>query len=716
MRTRRLLPLLLLLLLITVLLAGNPAALPPRDTAASAAPAPPGETTTGPVRVVVDTLEPRDPRPGDTLTVTGQLVAVGPVRLTGLVLELRRGPLISTRLALQAAAEVLAPIEGPVRTPDLPLPGALGPGQTLPFRYSTPFIGADGLGLERTDPLGVYPLSVDLRANVGPDGASRTVGSTGTFLPWFPEGVGSPTRLAWLWPLVDEPVAGPNGRLLDDRLAASLSPGGRLDGLLAAVEAYGEAGQAGQAALTWAVDPALLEDVTEMADGYQLADGRPGSGQAAAAQWLRRLRPLVALGRVLALPYADVDVVALSRAGLDADVSQALRYGREVSIPATLGFEPLPDLGWPAGGLVTGAALENLISSARTAVVLDELALPPEDGITPRPLEQVQTLAGPVDAAVADAGLSRLLADAGPDPAASRLAEQRFLVETAMITAARPFDGQPVVAMPPRRWSADPAYLRGVLGATDSVRWLQPAALTEVIDQARAQRSEEEVLPRPPIAAASLVYPPEAAADELGERQLASVALLRGEVADFTAVLSDDRLVVPLRRGVWRSESVAWRDRPARSRELVRRNRDRLDELRGRIRVASRGPFTLTSSAGTIPVTIANDLDQAVTLQVRIDGRNQARLTTVDTSTRTIPPGGRPAVDVRVETRGSGTIPVDVTLLSSGGQRLGPPVQLTVRSTAYGRVAVGITSAAFGVLLLAIGVRLVRRAVQAVRG
>lgn len=729
------------LLLLAALLPVTAAVLVPVDattllsrtlTAAPAGAVAPAPPATDPVRVVVETLEPRDPRPGDDMIVTGQLVAAGPTRLSGLVLELRRGPVIRTRLALQAAAEVLAPIDGPVRTPDLQLPGVLAPGQSLAFRYSTPFQGGEGLGLERTDPLGVYPLSVDVRASTGPGGGSSTVGSTRTFVPWFPEGVGSPTRLAWLWPLVDEPVGGPTGRLLDDRLATSLAPGGRLDGLLAAAEAYGtqdavipavQAGQAGQAvgavrglpALTWAIDPALLDDVAQMADGYELADGRPGAGQSAAAGWLARLRPLVAVGRVLALPYADVDVVALTRVGLDAEVSQSLRYGREVPVPAVLGVEPIADLGWPARGLVTGAALENLITGPRTTVVLDETALPPEDGITPTPLEQVQTLAGPVDAAVADAGLSRLLA-AEPDPAGSRLAEQRFLVETAMITAARPFDGQPVVAMPPRRWSADADYQRGVLAATRSVRWLEPAALTQVIEQARTQRSAGQAPERPAIAGASLVYPPEAAAAELGERQLAAVSNLRTEVADFTAALSDDRLVLPLRQGIWRAESVALRSRPARSRELLARSRDRLGELRDRIRVASRGPFTLTSSAGTVPVTIANDLDQAVTVQVRIDGRNQARLTTVGTSMRTIPPGGRPTVDVLVETRGSGTIPVDVTLLASGGQRLGPPVQLTVRSTAYGRVAVGITGAAFGVLLLAIGVRLVRRAVRAVRG
>jgi hypothetical protein len=43
------------------------------------------------------------------------------------------------------------------------------------------------------------------------------------------------------------------------------------------------------------------------------------------------------------------------------------------------------------------------------------------------------------------------------------------------------------------------------------------------------------------------------------------------------------------------------------------------------------------------------------------------------------------------------------------GGGLGPPVDLTIRSTAYGALTLGITGLAFAVLVCAVCVRLVRR-------
>jgi len=79
-----------------------------------------------------------------------------------------------------------------------------------------------------------------------------------------------------------------------------------------------------------------------------------------------------------------------------------------------------------------------------------------------------------------------------------------------------------------------------------------------------------------------------------------------------------------------------------------------------------------------------------------------------------IQPHRQIAVDVRAEARTSGVFQLDVALLTPTG-RTYESEQLFVRSTAYGSVAILITAGATGVLLLAVIVRLVRRALAARR-
>jgi hypothetical protein len=99
----------------------------------------------------------------------------------------------------------------------------------------------------------------------------------------------------------------------------SLAAGGRLDSLLGAADfatspAVDPGGDVGRA-LCLAVDPDLLVTVNAMTAGYVVADARrlgtaaqPGTGQAAAAAWLDRLRTLAGRMCVVATPYAQADL------------------------------------------------------------------------------------------------------------------------------------------------------------------------------------------------------------------------------------------------------------------------------------------------------------------------------------------------------------------------------------------------------------------------
>ena len=294
------------------------------------------------------------------------------------------------------------------------------------------------------------------------------MGLASTFVPWLPEGPVAPTRLAWLLPLVDQPHRGPGAVMVDDELEPLVADDGRLSRALLGgrVGAAGaceppalppEVAAAGEPApgcrgevvpLTWAVDPDLVHSVETMTRPYAvLVDGRrtdrPAS--AAAAAWLASLRAAVADADVLALPYADPDVVALSRTGspLVDDVALLQQLGQS-EVRRLLDAEPLQTVAWPPPGPVTGV-VDTLAGSERRALVVRASALTgaaadPSAGRTPSARTTLPSTVEPVPALVPDDVLSDLVA---PDPTddgwqGERLAEQRWLAETAMIAAERP--------------------------------------------------------------------------------------------------------------------------------------------------------------------------------------------------------------------------------------------------------------------------------------
>lgn len=180
----------------------------------------------------------------------------------------------------------------------------LAPGATAAF-VATIAIGADGLEI---DTRGVYGLTVELTGDIGQNGATQyeRVGelhllgtvlsvplpalpaagttpaatATGGRTTIGPSGTGTgpanPVPTTVLWPVVDVPHLGIDGVFLDDSLATSLAPGGRLSGVLSALAGFSTGG----AAATLVVDPQLLDEVDRMAAGYRVV-ATPGAAQPA---------------------------------------------------------------------------------------------------------------------------------------------------------------------------------------------------------------------------------------------------------------------------------------------------------------------------------------------------------------------------------------------------------------------------------------------------
>jgi hypothetical protein len=650
----------------------------------------------GGLSVTVGTLTPAVGTSGSTLQVAGAVTNRGSqvVHKVSIRLRMSQGALGSrSELAAVAAGEVTSR-DGTVVV-EAPL-GDLAPGGSEPFDLRQALADVPAL-----TGFGVYVLGIEV---VGTRGAQTgRLDITRTLLPWVPASPGlSPTGFSWLWPLVGAPVRLADGTFADDSLAAALAPGGRLDRLLAAGTRLDQDG----AAVTWALDPELVESVGDMADGYRVrtpAGGTvPGGGAGLAQRWLADLRSATEGADVLALPYGDVDVAALVHQDMPSDVARARTAGAAALAGILPAVSTVDDLAWPADGYLDRAGLATLVRSGVSSVVLDGRALPPTIDLsyTPSGRAQVSSGAGRVKALLADPGLADLLGSGararGSDGV---LAAQRVVAETAMIASELPGGGTPrtIVAMPPRRWDPSQEFL-DQLAPVASAPWAAPMSL----------RALAETAP-PEVDRGPLHYPAAERRVELPGAYLKGIADMKDSISNFAAVLTDKTQMVPgLQASVLRLESTYWRGRVDNAGNRKAREQTYLGALKRKVYVQG-GSFTFGSHSGTIPVTVVNELPQQVVVDLRLEPQTpRLRLDPVDT--RPIGPNQKVQVEVRAHAVAGGPVSVAATLHTpSGAQYGGQVAQLQVNVTQIGTVALVITVGAAAVLFLAAGIRVVRR-------
>jgi Family of unknown function (DUF6049) len=651
--------------------------------------------------LTLTTLDPAVGTPGGILQVAGS-VRAGRERLRNVhvALRLSRTPVNSRTELAGVAAGLTTGKDGDVITSQQ-VADALTPGSTATFDLATPLDDLDQL----TD-FGVYVVGIEVtathRTGVG------AVAITRTFLPWVPsKGNVRPTGFSWLWPLVSHPTRLSNGTFADDSLASELAPGGRLTRLS---EAGAQLGQ--QVPLSWVVDPDLLDSATVMSSpkGYRVGSGegtKPGTGTQSAADWLTQVKAATANSDVIPLPYADPDITALTRGGLGSDVLSAHDDDVMQTAATDLGrAQVTTDVAWPNDGYTNRATLALLARSGTQAVVLDDRALPTrlQLNYTPGGHTDIRTSSGTITALLADHVLTDLLADASDNPV---LAAQRFLAETAMITAELPSagPGRVILIAPPRRWDPPQEFLDRLVAGTSAASWMTGTALTGM-----------RTAPPAEVERKGLHYPAAQRKHELSSPYLSALRSQHSRISIFAAVLTKPALLIPgLDQGVLRLESTWWRDRAEDRVNRSFREQSNVDDQLGSIHVQP-GSYTFGSRSGKIPLTISNGVDQDVIVVLRLEPR-QPRLR-VQQITAPIPIGAGRKVQEAINATAvaGGDVVVDATLHTLGGTALPPgPVPLSINITQYGTVALFITGGAAGVLFLAALVRLARRGLAARR-
>ena len=99
--------------------------------------------------------------------------------------------------------------------------------------------------------------------------------------------------------LVSKPHQLFDGTFLNDDLALDLSPAGSLG---KAVE------QKRIGTRTWVIDAALLDEIAEMANGYELQSEATPTGELIAKEWMTRLLLATSGDRIIVLPYGNPDI------------------------------------------------------------------------------------------------------------------------------------------------------------------------------------------------------------------------------------------------------------------------------------------------------------------------------------------------------------------------------------------------------------------------
>jgi hypothetical protein len=540
------------------------------------------------------------------------------------------------------------------------------------------------------------------------------------------------------------PAAPTGDTFLDDTLADSLGAGGRLGQLVkAAADAATQHGLVPPATarppasvpgprarppakpptvqplpkvpvpVTWAIDPDLLESAKAMTGGYLVrtpAGLRPGSAVGAqnASRWLSSVTAAVGNSPIIPLPYADADIVALARAGHSDEVRYSLLVGRGADgiFRQVLSRDVTPSIVWPVDGLITQDALDVVASAQASSVLLDEAALPlsPFADLAATPSMQGPPLSaggGTVQPLVADTTLDQLLA-ADPTAADQGLAVQRFLAETAMITAEAPSRSRDILLLPPRQASST-AYLGKLLLLTGQVPWLNGISLDDALRH-----------PVDPAPRATLTYPDSARRQEVSRGLINATSASRARLDLLRSILTQPEVLDPTERGLLRTYSASWRRDSALATQ-VRAGADALvTDYLGKVTVVhGRDPVTLLSKSAKIPLTISNGLDQRVhDIRVQVHADNPANLEQVYADHIDIPAHDKTQreLDARVPNIGSVRFGVVVDLIAANGKGgLLSSVPLQVHSTGAGGTVLMVTWVLTTLLFLVVAIRLVLR-------
>jgi hypothetical protein len=528
-----------------------------------------------------------------------------------------------------------------------------------------------------------YPLRVDLRSVDVPVAGINTVVIYLVRTPEVPMLLSTTIELS-------APIAfAPNGRLADRAFEAAVAPAGALG---AEVAAIGRLATDRQAAFDLVVEPALLDQLQRMSDGYQRTGGSfvaNGSGAAAdAATLLATLRSAVTSPsvHVSATPFAEPNVPALLASGLGADLAAQESTGLQV-VRSILGVEPDTTVVRPPDGALNDAAVEALASQGATTILgnPDTVARPPQ------PLE----FAPPPTASLAVAG--QTVALVMPDPGAETLLTSPGFIDDPVLAA------QTMLGELTAIWQEEPvpSQARGIaialpVSATASFwgAFLERIAEAPFLRLTDAQTLVERI--PPPAATSPLASPSNARFSQGYVGELKSEH--RNLLAFRSMLVNPSRVPDRMGRDLLYAESAAFLGHESAGRAWIDQVNAVTGEVFARAVPDSSQVFTFTAATGSIPLIMGDpgNLPIRFTVQLR---SNRLRFPDGARQTVTLTRPNQ-IVTFRATTKAAGQGQIQVVIRAPSGRAI-RQTTLIVRSTAVNHIALAVTVAA-ALLLLAL--------------
>jgi hypothetical protein len=466
--------------------------------------------------------------------------------------------------------------------------------------------------------------------------------------------------------------------------------------------------------------PRLLEEIEDMADGYDRRSGDEvqevgpdSAGARAAGAWLEQLRSVtnrISVQTAL-VPYSFADLPSL--AGGPGEVSTQLRTGADVLEgilgPATVGR----DGQWlmPPGGRLDEATFDQLpLGVEHVLFGFDSLAPLPSPELSGCPEAQfsftcpvrVETpVTGPTTGFVFDENIQQRLA-ALVRPGNTRAELQEFFAETAMIREEQPGSSDRVIAVSvPATWRPSPATARTLLRGMARAPWLETMTPSAALEDAGGPRRRV------------VSHDMGRAVGEPDESFFDQIRLAASTVEQYRSMNPPADIVERLTRNVLVAQSRAFWPETDDGLAYTDLTRDEIDEEFGKIQIAGPQEITLTSKTGQIQFLIANETGYEVDVNVLVASENLTLrgegFSPEDIVEQQHIGSSQERITFDVTTRSSGIFLAEVRLQTPDGLDIGDPVPLTVRSTEFNEIALGLTFGALAFLILFYVVRALRR-------
>jgi hypothetical protein len=523
----------------------------------------------------------------------------------------------------------------------------LEPGETHSFTLTATVAS---LELSPTD--GIYLMGVHVLQNNN----IFAVGRARLFVPMVSAKPAETLKMTSLVTLNSRPSLVRPGVLADDHLAREVAPTGRLTKLLATADS---------GTASFAVDPALIDDLQTMAGGYQVLNGDggtvAGAGAVDAARWLGGYATLQGRRDGYRLLYGSPDLAALVHEGQKSAIRATAAAARRVEVTRTL-----PLLILPTGGRADAATVEAATALNPRAIVLSD-----RSAAGPGPL-----LTGPGKAPIVSASTAVSAGGPGPDPRDTAVQLQQRLLAETWIEATSVSDG------------ATHGRVRLITNITQAAQttagadWLQPSPLSALLDSAAASWSEQ------------YHYPAAARDAELSVTQLGSLRRFTATQRTYTDLLIDRQAaeasasaaVARAASGAWRQQNRAWQAFLDPQQAAVDAIVQRGVEIRSQPRVS-----TIDQQGVVFPITVRNTLPagsspqaNAVRLRLVFTSDNPDRLTIKPIDIERIAAEGSVTADAEVTARANGIVPVSAQLETASGRKVGQPFPIEVQVTQNG--------------------------------